>query len=362
MGRPTTPAEARSPGGYRPECSYEFNYEHVPPPVDIAEPAVPGEWSFCGRTVPSPLGIAAGPLLNGAWVRYYASLGFDVLTYKTVRSRARACYEMPNLQPVDVQEHSGAAGDLPARHDMQGSWAISFGMPSRSPEVWRADVERTRAALADEKILSVSVVATPEEDWSADQIAEDYARCARWAAESGADAIECNFSCPNVATCDGQLFQKPDLAATVAGRVRSAIGGEVPLLLKVGHLTDAPLAAELCRSVAEDADALVMTNCIPATVRDEQGRPMFGGQKRGIGGRAIRDASISMVRQFAETVRREKLNLRLVGVGGIETAEDVAAYLSAGAECVQLATAAMLDPEVGLKIRTRFGSVIPAAS
>ena len=35
----------------------------------------------------------------------------------------------------------------------------------------------------------------------------DYAQCARWAVESGADCVEANFSCPNVATCDGQLYQ-----------------------------------------------------------------------------------------------------------------------------------------------------------
>ena len=54
---------------------------------------MPGQWQFCGLPVNSPLGVAAGPLLNGRWCLYYASLGFDVLTYKTVRSRRRECYD-----------------------------------------------------------------------------------------------------------------------------------------------------------------------------------------------------------------------------------------------------------------------------
>src|SRR4051812_19571338 len=80
--------------------SYDWNYDHVPAPVIAEEPAVPGPWTYCGLPVNSPLGISAGPLLNGRWILYYASLGFDILTYKTVRSRERACYPMPNLQPV----------------------------------------------------------------------------------------------------------------------------------------------------------------------------------------------------------------------------------------------------------------------
>src|SRR6188474_1794120 len=86
--------------GYDRSKSYEWNYEHVPMPVDMQVPVVPGEWQFCGLPVDSPLGIPAGPLLNGRWILYYASLGFDVLTYKTVRSRERASYALPNLQPV----------------------------------------------------------------------------------------------------------------------------------------------------------------------------------------------------------------------------------------------------------------------
>src|SRR5258706_12511947 len=47
---------------------------------------------FLGLKVRSRLGIAAGILLNSKWVAAYAGLGFDVLTYKTVRSSHRPCY------------------------------------------------------------------------------------------------------------------------------------------------------------------------------------------------------------------------------------------------------------------------------
>src|SRR4051812_36252935 len=82
--------------------TYRWNYDHAPDvPRGSEVPPVTGSWTFCGRKVPSPLGIGAGPLLNGRWILYYAALGFDVLTYKTVRSQQRDCYPLPNLQPVE---------------------------------------------------------------------------------------------------------------------------------------------------------------------------------------------------------------------------------------------------------------------
>jgi dihydroorotate dehydrogenase (NAD+) catalytic subunit len=336
--------------------TYRWNYDHAPtelPVVDV--PSVGGEWTFCGRPVRSPLGIAAGPLLNGRWLLYYAALGFDVLTYKTTRSRARECYPLPNLQPVASPPMTGPVAGMPAASEMLGSWAVSFGMPSKPPEDWRADVTWTRDQLPPEKLLSVSVVATPQPEWAVDDLAADFAQCARWAIDSGADAVETNFSCPNVSTRDGQLYQQPREAGLVAQRVRDAIG-PAPYLIKIGFVRDAALAAELLDAVGPFADGLSMTNCISATVHDSRGKPLFDNQPRGIGGDAIRSASIAQVAMFAELIRDRALPLRLVGVGGISQAEHVREYLAAGAESVHLASAIMVNPEVGVRIRRELAT------
>jgi dihydroorotate dehydrogenase len=335
---------------YDPRQTYDWNYTHAPAAVPHDEPQVPGSWTFCGLPVRSPLGIAAGPLLNGEWILYYAALGFDVLTYKTVRSRHRDSYARPNLQPVESGRLEGSGPPLRAGQKMRGSWAVSFGMPSKSPDVWRVDIERTRRVLAKHKLLSVSVVATPEPHWSADDLAEDFSRCARWAVESGADAVEANFSCPNVASADAQLYQQPEAAGAIAARLRAAVGA-TPLLLKIGHVTEEAQAAALAAAVSSHADALVMVNCISARVVDEKQHPLFDGERRGIAGEAIREAALDQVRLFARVVRQRSLKLRLVGVGGIATAEHLHAHLDAGCHAVQLATAAMLDPRIGLAIR-----------
>ena len=50
--------------------SYRWNYDHAPEPVDVDVPAIEGDWTFCGLKADSPLGMPAGPLLNGQWILY----------------------------------------------------------------------------------------------------------------------------------------------------------------------------------------------------------------------------------------------------------------------------------------------------
>jgi dihydroorotate dehydrogenase len=336
--------------------TYDWNFEHAPEPVEVDVPDVPGEWTFLARIVESPLGVPAGPLLNGAWCLYYASLGFDVVTYKTVRSVNRACYSLPNLQPVRCGQLRGGEAEVPAIEQMTGSWAVSYGMPSKSPDVWRRDIEATRRRLPNGKVLSVSVVGTVQEGWSIADLADDYAQCAEWAVESGADCIETNFSCPNVSTCDGQLYQQPADAALVAERVRARIG-RVPYILKIGKLDGREEAAALLDAVAPHVDALAMTNSIATTIRAlDGGELLFVGQKRGICGDATREASIAQTRLVRGLIAERGLALELIGVGGASTAAHVREYLDAGASSVHIATAAMVDPGIALAIRRELAN------
>lgn len=371
---------------YDPARSYEWNYEHAPDEDSLVKfnlevPPCPGDWNFCGIKTGSPLGIPAGPLLNGKWVRYYAALGFDVLTYKTVRSRERACYPLPNLVPVDVARMTGGERQVPATESMRDTWAVSFGMPSKSPEVWRADVTETRKRLSKDKVLVVSVVATEQPGWKLDDLANDYAQCAKWAVESGADAVEANFSCPNVCSRDGQLFQHATDAAVVAGRIRDAVD-KTPFIVKVGHLKNANEAGELVDALAPLVDAIAMTNSVASPVIGTNGEPLFDGQPRGICGGAILQASIEQTRMVQQVITRKyflyplppgearvaavkaavptrfpegPLSVpQLIGVGGAFDADDVRRYLVAGAKSVHLATAAMVDPTIALKIRAAW--------
>jgi dihydroorotate dehydrogenase (NAD+) catalytic subunit len=159
-------------------------------------------------------------------------------------------------------------------------------------------------------------------------------------------------------SADGQLYHQSQAAGTVAARLREEIGS-IPLLIKIGHVTDEPSATGLAKALAPYADALVMINCIAATVLDEHHKPLFDGQRRGIAGEAIGQAVVDQVRLFARVIRQNALKLKIVGGGGIATAQHVREHLNAGSHAVQLATAAMLDPRVGLEIRRALADGVP---
>ncbi|MCP4189210.1 MAG: hypothetical protein GY768_01135 [Planctomycetaceae bacterium] len=333
--------------------TYQWNYDHPPDPLlttELKKWPLSGETRLCGLKLNSPLGIAAGPLLNGRWILYYASLGFDILTYKTVRSCERSCYPLPNLVPVDSSSMSGAEQRIQDQQLMQDSWAISFGMPSQSPQLWREDVRLTREQLAAKQLLAVSVVATVEPDWSIQQVADDYARCAHWAVEAGADLIEINLSCPNVSTCDGQLYQQPKDAAVVSATVKRTIGS-IPLLAKIGFVGNDLAATELLSSVAPHLDALIMVNGLATQIIGPDGQARFDGQVRGIGGGAIREVSQNQLSRFESLIRQHQFDIELVGCGGVSSARDVQDMMACGAKSVQLATAAMLNPAIANEIR-----------
>lgn len=334
--------------------TYDWNYEQAPEPIEFEIPHVPGNWQFCGLSVASPLGIPAGPLLNSRWLLYYAGLGFDVLVYKTVRSSHRECYALPNLLPIHCDGMlTGKEDSIPVANEMAGSWAVSFGMPSKSPAIWRTDVERARNLLARDKVLCVSVVGSMQPDWTIDDLAQDYARCADWAVQSGADAVEVNFSCPNVATCDGQLYLNFSAAQIVAARVRQAIGN-VPLIVKIGHMTQADDVERFLDAVQDQVNGLAMTNSIAVRVNSSDGTALFDGNKRAICGNVTREAAVEQIRLFAQALKKRKRTLDLIGVGGVSSANDVEQFLNSGAQSVHIATAAMVNPATAIEIRQRL--------
>src|SRR3989442_14286028 len=137
----------------------------------------------------SPISIAAGTLLNSKWVEAYSRVGFDVLTYKTVRSMAMPAHALPNIRPVENREHAAIA-TRKTQIDSQPTLAVSLGMPSAEPEGWRKDVRRAKDRIGSGQGLLWSVVGTWAPGIAAEHVVQDYARCAARPADAGGDAIE----------------------------------------------------------------------------------------------------------------------------------------------------------------------------
>src|SRR5439155_1214796 len=142
---------------YRLDRSYQWNYSHAPALPKVRHLAQGQGGRLLGRPVNSRLGIASGPLLNSKWIEAYARLGFDILTYSTVRSAYRPAHVLPNIRPVDNLEQAAVVA---RRSAVNGNTtiAISLGEPSMEPDVWRKDVRRARERIGSGQLLIVSVM------------------------------------------------------------------------------------------------------------------------------------------------------------------------------------------------------------
>ncbi len=340
---------------YDLDRTWEENCERGPQFADDGEPLTvptPPRKSFLGLPVSSRLGIAAGLLLNSRWVLPYAQRGFDLVTYKTVRTVARPCYPVPNW--VFVEDAAPPDGPVVVTNKLpddpaQISSSVCFGMPSVEPSVWREDVRRTRAGLADGQMLIVSVVATPSATPSLEDIAADFACCAASAAEAGAHVVEANLSCPNVCSAEGTLYLDIEASRTVVRSIRDAIG-RTPLLLKIGTFASAEAMRKFLRAADGLADGVTLVNCISRPVLRPDGEPAFGPRFRmaGVLGRAIHAPSVAAVRALKQCVREDELRLQVAAVGGASTVADLADFFDAGADAVLCGSSPMYLPNLAI--------------
>ncbi len=170
---------------------------------------------FLGFKIASPLGVPAGPLLTANWIKLAAALGFDVVTYKTIRSQKHPAHPLPNMIYVnthgDVNAQLADRADHPPKNIEELAVTNSFGMPSMSPEFLMEDIARANSFLKPGQVMIVSVVGTPRPNES---FQDDFVEAALLAKDAGAKIIEANFSCPNVAkkrgasTCPLKRFSK----------------------------------------------------------------------------------------------------------------------------------------------------------
>ncbi len=101
--------------------------------------------------------------------------------------------------------------------------------------------------------MIVSVVGTPPTSCNSPsndytEFVKDFVEVATFAKDCGAKIIEANFSCPNVATGEGQIYQNPNSVLDIASNITQAIG-DVPLVIKIGSYQD----RELMKTVLKNA-------------------------------------------------------------------------------------------------------------
>jgi dihydroorotate dehydrogenase (NAD+) catalytic subunit len=174
---------------------------------------------------------------------------------------------------------------------------------------------------------------------------EDYVEVIRALEDAeGLSGYELNISCPNVKQGGMQFGSDPAMAAEVVGAARRAASRR-PLWVKLSPLvTDIGLIA---RAVADaGADALTVANTYPAMAVDcRTWKSRLGNQTGGLSGPAIKPITLKLVWEV-----RKAVALPILGLGGVETVEDVLEYLAVGASAVQVGTASFADPRVSQRL------------
>ena len=185
---------------------------------------------------------------------------------------------------------------------------------------------------------------------------EDYVEVIRVLEDAeGLAGYELNISCPNVKRGGMQFGSDPGMVFEVVGAARQA-AGKRPLWVKLSPLvTNIGLIA---RSAEEaGADALTVANTYPAMALDfRTGKSRLGSPTGGLSGPAIKPITLRLVWETKKAVKSP-----IIGLGGVETAEDVLEYLSVGASAVQVGTASFTDPRASERLVDALTNVLERA-
>ena len=174
---------------------------------------------------------------------------------------------------------------------------------------------------------------------------EDYVEVLRVLEDAdGLAGYELNISCPNVKRGGMQFGSDPACVAEVVGAARKA-ASKRPLWVKLSPLvTDIGLIARAAEEAG--ADALTVANTYPAMVIDHRtGRSRLGSQTGGLSGPAIKPITLRLVWSSKKVT-----TIPILGLGGVESVEDVLDYLAVGASAVQVGTASFADPTASQRL------------
>ena len=166
---------------------------------------------------------------------------------------------------------------------------------------------------------------------------EEYCAMAKRLAQAEIDMLEMNISCPNVKKGGVQFGTKPELVREITSEVKKH--ARQPLIVKlspnVTDIRETALAAQ-----EGGADGLSLINTITGMAIDARTRrPLLGNVVGGLSGPCVKPVALRMVYECARVV-----NIPIIGMGGINSGEDAAEFMLAGASAVMVGTANIADP------------------
>ena len=172
---------------------------------------------------------------------------------------------------------------------------------------------------------------------------EDYVDVVEKLADSPADLLEINVSCPNVKEGGIAFGQNPDALYDITCAVKKA--AKQPIIMKLSpNVTDITVMAKAAE--AGGADAISLINTLTGMKIDiERRRFAVANKTGGVSGPAIKPIAVRMVYQASRAVK-----IPVIGMGGIASAEDAIEFIMAGATAVAVGTANCRNPTITAEI------------
>ena len=172
---------------------------------------------------------------------------------------------------------------------------------------------------------------------------EDYVDVVERLADQPVDMLEINISCPNVKEGGIAFGQDPKAVEAITAAVKRA--AKQPVIMKLSpNVTDITVMAKAAE--AGGADALSLINTITGMKIDVHRRTFALANKTGgMSGPAVKPVAVRMVYQVAQAVK-----VPIIGMGGIQNAEDALEFILAGATAVSVGTANFTNPYATVQV------------
>lgn len=181
---------------------------------------------------------------------------------------------------------------------------------------------------------------------------DDYVEVAKQISQAkNVHALELNISCPNVKTGGIAFGTDPNMAASLTKAVKkvSSVPVYVKLSPNVANIVEIAQAIE-----AAGADGLTMINTLIGMRLDlKTGKPILANKTGGLSGPAVKPVAVRMVHEVSQAV-----SIPIIGMGGVQSAEDVLEFLLAGASAVAVGTANFVNPFICPEIIEELPNVL----
>ena len=271
---------------------------------------------FCGIRCENPFFLASSAVCtNYEMVARAFDAGWAGVFYKTI-----CMQEIKEVSPrFDAMHDNGTHGDFYGFRNME--------QLSENPVEMDFDILHRLKQDYPTKVIVASIMGQTEEEWM---------KLAKMAEDAGCDAVELNFSCPQMKHkgMGSDVGQSPELVKTYTACVKQCV--KIPVIPKMTpNITHIAEPAAAC--VEAGADAISAINTLKSVTMTFDSE--VSGQRTisGYSGRAVRPIALRHILELAQGLGKTELS----GIGGIETWRDALEFIQLGCSNVQVCTAVM---------------------